>query len=460
MKQRITRYPYFHYSIWLLIVAFTCSWASAQSAPEPNREQLLNGLKVLYLERPGEANVLLKLRIKSGAAFDLAGKSGTMALLGDALFPDPETREYVTEQLGGKLSVSTGYDGIDITISGPASEFERLVGLLRGAVVTPQLTTENVAKVREARVKQLSASPPTIAEAADRAIAARLFGSFPYGQPAAGTPETVVKVDRADLLLARERFLNADNATLVVIGGVAKLRVMRTLRQLIGPWQKSDRTVPSTFRQPAAPDARVLLLNQANGTKAEIRLAVRGLARSDRDADAAALLAQIVRARWQTAVPDLSSTFVRHEAHALPGMFVLGASVPTASTANAIAATQKMLLTLTQTGPTPDEFDRARGALLTEMSGNSQADLIANVWLEADTFRLPTSEDQARSIRNLTVADLQRVAGRLFKDASIATVVIGDSEQLKTSFAGTAELRSEKPLIRNTVDPVIPTKKP
>jgi predicted Zn-dependent peptidase len=235
---------------------------------------------------------------------------------------------------------------------------------------------------------------------------------------------------------------------------------MRTLRQLIGPWQKSDRTVPSTFRQPAAPDARVLLLNQANGTKAEIRLAVRGLARSDRDADAAALLAQIVRARWQAAVPDLSSTFVRHEAHALPGMFVLGASVPTASTANAIAATQKMLLTLTQTGPTADEFDRARGALLTEMSGNSQSELIANVWLEADTFRLLTSADQARSIRNLTVADLQRVAGRLFKDASIATVVIGDSEQLKTSFAGTAELRSEKPLIRNTVDPVIPTKKP
>lgn len=460
MKQRITRQPYFHYSICLLIVAFACSRASAQSAPEPNREQLLNGLKVLYLERPGEANVLLKLRIHSGAAFDLAGKSGTMALLGDALFPDPETREYVTEQLGGKLSVSTGYDGIDITISGPASEFERLVGLLRGAVVTTQLTTENVTKVREARVKQLSASPGTIADAADRAIAARLFGSFPYGQPAAGTPETVAKIDRADLLLARERFLNADNATLVVIGGVAKLRVMRTLRQLIGPWQKSDRTVPSTFRQPMPPDARVLLLNQTNGTKAEIRLAVRGLARSDRDADAAALLAQIVRARWQAGVPDLSSTFVRHEAHGLPGMFVLGASVPTASAANAIAAGQKMLLTLTQTGPTPDEFDRARGALLSEMSGNSQSELIANLWLEADTFRLPTSEDQARSIRNLTLADLQRVAGRLFKDASIATVVIGDSEQLKTSFAGTAELRPEKPAIRNTADPVIPTKKP
>ena len=141
-------------------------------------------------------------------------------------------------------------------------------------------------------------------------------------------------------------------------------------------------------------------------------------------------------------------------------MFVLGASVPTASAANAIAAAQKMLLTLTQTGPTPDEFDRARGALLSEMSGNSQSELIANLWLEADTFRLPTSEDQVRSIRNLTVADLQRVAGRLFKDASIATVVIGDSEQLKTSFAGTAELRPEKPAIRNTADPVIPTKKP
>src|SRR5262245_59271659 len=74
---------------------------------QPTREQLLNGLTVMYSARPGDPTVFLRLRTHSGAAFDLAGKAGTMALLGDAFFPEAETREYVREQLGGTLEVST-----------------------------------------------------------------------------------------------------------------------------------------------------------------------------------------------------------------------------------------------------------------------------------------------------------------------------------------------------------------
>ena len=461
MIKRITRHPYFHYSICLLLVSVICFRAGAQTFAEPEQGQLLNGLKVAFWQRPGDANVLLKLRINSGAAFDLAGKDGTMTLLGDVLFPDPATREYFTEQLGGKLEVSTNYDGIDVLISGKASEFERIVEVLRGALVTTQLTPENVARVREARIKQLSEKPSSAAEVADRAIAARLFGTFPYGRSPGGSSESLSKIERADLMLARERFLNADNATLVVIGGVAKTRVMRTLRQLIGPWQKGDRTVPATFRQPSAPDARVLVLNQAGATSAEIRLAVRGLARSDRDAAAADLLAQIVRARWQAAVPALSSTFVRHEAHALPGSFVMGASSPNASAPKAMAAAQEILQMLAQNGPSAAELQNARSAMLTEINRRaSQPETTADTWLDIDTYKLAPANGQANSISSLAAADLQRVAGRLFKDASIARVVVGDSEQLKTSLGSSVELQNEKAVIKTTVDPVVPTRKP
>src|SRR5688500_18648074 len=105
----------------------------AQTPPEPRREQLLNGLTVLLSNRPNDGNVYLQLRIHSGAAFDLAGKAGTMALLGDALFPDPETREYFVEELGGRVEVSSDYDAIDVTLSGQASKFERIIELLSTA---------------------------------------------------------------------------------------------------------------------------------------------------------------------------------------------------------------------------------------------------------------------------------------------------------------------------------------
>ena len=55
--------------------------------------------------------------------------------------------------------------------------------------------------------KETAVSPAILA---DRAIAARLFGEFPYGRPQHGSPESIARVDRADLLLARERFLNSE----------------------------------------------------------------------------------------------------------------------------------------------------------------------------------------------------------------------------------------------------------
>jgi zinc protease len=374
--------------ICLLLVALFGVRISAQLPPEPVREQLLNGLTILFWQRP-DANVLLKLRVHSGAAFDLAGKGGTMALLGDALFPDPATREYVTEQLGGKLEVTTSYDAIEVTVSGKSSEFERLVEFLRGGLVSTQLTPENVAKIRDARIKQLS-DKQTAGSEADQEIAARLFGAFPYGHPLGGTIESVAKIERADLLLARERFLNADNATLVVIGGIDKARAMRTLRQLLGPWQKGDRMVPATFRPPNRADSRILLLDRSSATTAEIRLAVRGLAQSDRDLFAASVLGRILRDRWQALLPDLSSIFVRHEAHSLPGSFVLGASAPTASAAKAISSAQESMRALAGTGPAASEVERARGDLLAEtMSRAVKPETIADLWLDADAYKLP-----------------------------------------------------------------------
>jgi zinc protease len=433
---------------------------SAQTPGEPDREKLLNGLTVLFSPRPGDPNILVKLRIRSGAAFDLAGKGGTMALLGDAFFPDPTTRDYVADQLGGKLEVTTSYDGIDITISGKANELERIVELLRGAVVTPQLTPENVARIRDARIKLLSEKPLTPAQIADQAIAVRLFGGFPYAHPPLGTLESVRRIDRADLLLARERFLTADNATVVVVGGVEKGRTIRALRQLLGPWNKSDRSVPATFRQPDPPDARVLVVNHADSDSVEIRLAVKGLARSDYDTSAAMLIAEIVRRRWESASPA-AKVFARHEAHALPGMFVLGASVPSASAKQTVIEAQQVLHSMSQNPPSPAELERARNEVLTNISQRtSEMESLADLWLDIETFKFSSRSGQANSLRNLSLPEVQRVASRLFKDAPVATVVVGNYEQLKTSFDKNIELRGERSEVKAASDSIAPAKKP
>ena len=422
-------------AVSLVLIAFPAQ-SFAQTA-EPERETLLNGLRILYWQQPGNPNVLLRLRIHSGAAFDLAGKAGMMALFSDALFPDRATREYVADELGGKLEVTTTFDSIDVTLSGKQSALERMIDLLRGAVLTTPLDADTVSRLRAARIASLSISSSAAAKA-DQSIADRLFGTFPYAHPPEGTAATMAKVDRGDLLLARERFLNADNASLVVMGGVEKPRLMRALRQLLGPWGKSNVNVPATFRQPTAPDSRVFLVDTPGAARAEVRLAVRGLSRSDPDSLAADMLAAIVRQRWQDAVPELSNASVQHRAYLLPGIFVFSGSVPTASASKAIAAAQTIMRSASQTAPTEGEVREARAEILSRNTKEiSQPEGLAKMWLDVDTFKLSRRPNAiAGFVSAIEASDIQRVAARLLKDQPVATVVVGNSEELKSAFAG------------------------
>src|SRR5215216_3909111 len=131
----------------LLSVLIAALPLRAQAPAEPEREQLLNGLRLLFWLKPGSPDVIVKLRINSGAAFDLAGKSGQMALLGDLLFPDPATVDFFTDEMGGKLNVSVTYDSTTITMVGKVSEFEQIVEVLRNGLLATQLTPEVVTRM-------------------------------------------------------------------------------------------------------------------------------------------------------------------------------------------------------------------------------------------------------------------------------------------------------------------------
>jgi predicted Zn-dependent peptidase len=311
----------------LLSVALAVQPLSAQTATQqPESEQLLNGLRLLFWLKPGTPEVILKLRINSGAAFDLAGKSGQMALLGDMLFPDPATVDYFTDEMGGRLNVSVTYDSTTITMVGKASEFEQIVEVLRNALLATQLTPEVVTRMRDARIKLLRDTSIVPAEVADRAIAARLYGDFPYGRPAAGSPEAVARVDRADMMQARDRFLNSNNATLAVIGGVTKQRAMKTVRQLLGPWRKSEQIVPTTFRQPASRHTHAD--RQRAWPKCRSSFGARGFPDPTRTFHALGSGASRATSLASTA-PELSKqpVFARDDAYVLPGAFVMGATV-------------------------------------------------------------------------------------------------------------------------------------
>jgi zinc protease len=444
-------------ALFLVLLVQPCL---GQTPREPEREQLLNGLRLLIWSQPNSPDLLVKLRLHSGAAFDLAGKSGQMALLGDLLFPDAATVDYFTDELGGKLDVSVNYDSITITMVGKASELEQVISVLRNAILSTQFTPEVVTRIRDARLKTLKALTVSPGTVADRAIAARLFDDFPYGRLAGGSPEDLARVDRADLMLAHERFFASNNATLAIVGGVTKARAFRTVRQLLGPWRKSDKLVPTTFTQPKSPDPRTLIVN-VPGPSTEVRLAVRGLARANADFPTSLVMARLAQHRWQAMAPELANQplFVRSDAYVLPGALVMGAAVSTEKAADALANARKVIESLISTPATVAELDRAKAEVVNEIvTITSKTEAVPDPWLDADTYRLSAVQDQTSLLRAVTAADIQRVATRVFKDVGVASVVAGESIQLKPALQGRVQFEVLGEIAAPTPSPKPPAK--
>lgn len=412
-----------------LVLTLAAALAATAQTAAPREEKLLNGLRLLVWNQPNAEKVSLRLRVHSGSAFDPQGKEGTMRLLAEILFPDETTREFFRDDLGGELEIVSNYDFIQINASGDADKFLTILETLAAGLTNPSINKETTEKVRArllAEVRELEKNPVYVA---DRTVARRLFGTFPYGRPPAGSAESLARVDFADLLLAKERFLTSDNATLAVVGSVRPDFALRATKRLFGGWVKSDRKVPPTFAQPEAPSTSTDFVAANGAETAEIRQAVRGLAKNDKDFAAGRIVEKVLEERFAKALANAGGarTFVRGDAHVLPGIVVFGATVPAENVKAALADSHKADYFKPISA---DEFARAKTAL-EAAAPNLSLPTAADRWLDVETYRLTPLGEQSKAAAAVTLADAERVLERLFRNAKFASVLVGDPEKLK-----------------------------
>jgi hypothetical protein len=175
---------------------------------------------------------------------------------------------------------------------------------------------------------------------------------------------------------------------------------------------------------------------------------VRGFARSDPDATAASLLASVARQRWEKLIPELtrSPVFVRRDAFAMPGMFVMGATVDNLLAGKALATARGVLRSLASTPVTAAELEQAKNEVTAAANKErAKPDGLAEAWLDIEAYKLPSIEEQTRALTAISPDDLRRVAARLVDEKGIAAVIVGNSELLKTQIeqVGKVEVMGE-----------------
>lgn len=398
----------------ILSVSLLAIFAVAQKPGNtiPRQDKLLNGLKVLIWNVPVADKVTIKVRVHAGSSFDPQGREGVMKLLSENIFPNEAAKAFFAEDLGGSLEVTSNYDYIQVNATARTDQFLTMLETLAAAIANPTIDKETTVVLKTAllgKVAELEKDPAYIA---DRAVAKRLFGTFPYGRPQLGTPDSIQKLDFADLKFAKERLFSADNATITISGNLNGDQTMRAVRRYFGAWLKSDKKIPSTFRQPDEPDTTPVEIAMPDVSGWQIRYALRGLARNDKDYAASEILSKILDARLKSVANSGQSenSSVIHNAHILPGAFVFR------NTSSERPANK--LPTGISTAITNEEFQKARAELLASNAKRPIDDL----WLDSDTYKFVLA-DENQAFQNASLADVQKVADRLAKNPVVSVTV-------------------------------------
>lgn len=412
----------------LFIFVSSINFAAAQKGSEPHQEKLLNGLRLLMWKEPNAAQTTIRLRIHSGAAFDPQNKEGVMKLLAAAFFPNDSAREFFTEELGGNLDVSTNYDYIQVTASGDSKRVLQMIETIAAAVTSPTIDKETTAKLKAAQMEKVLAMEKDANYIADRAAAQRLFGIFPYGRPSDGTAESLARIDFADLLLAEQRFLTADNATLAINGDIDYDLVYRAARRLFGSWRKSEKLIPPNFTQPAAPDEKPLQMENEFAVGLQTRYATRGLARGDKDFYAAEILAAILQNRLMNHVPNemLKNISVKQSDFVLPGYFIF--SFETSPEFAAPNKNENIIKSLTKTDISAAEFNQAKIKFFENYARTANYEH----WLDADTYKFASVKDNMQRVNSVTPDDVNRVLKQL-RTQPVVTVFVTKKSEDKTA---------------------------
>ena len=418
------------FTIFLLSLFLAASAAFAQDInyPAPREEKLLNGLKLLVWNVPNDDKVTIKLRVHSGSVFDQTDKEGTIAILSEILFPNEASREYFEQDLNGSLEIESNYDYIQINATGDAKEFLNILQLIATAISKPEITKETIAAVvarQKAKLKELEENPKYLA---DRAIAERIFVNFPYGKSQIGTEQSLSKIDFADVIFAKQRFLNSDNATLAVIGSVKPDFAYRATRRYFGSWVKSDEKIPASFRQPAAPETKFTVIDSPVANSSELRFAIRNYARGDKDFYASAILAKILQNRLDT--NNSGEVSVLNSANLLPGYLIvkfsdwnLGAIQKNGDKLSLPDNTENMFAELLKKPVAADEFEKAK-----KIDFAKNLDEYSDFWLDIDTYKLASTANELKNFKNVTLKDVQTVAANWRKQPIAGVLLINTNK--------------------------------
>ncbi len=275
----------------------TPAWPSSSAPrPLPFRETkfppfdvrtLPNGLPVVIVVRDEQPAISIRVIVRAGPAQDPSDKPGVASMVAALL--DQGTASRTAQQVadaidtaGGDLETGVGRDLSYVNVTVMKDGLDLGMSLLADVLRRPAFAGAELERQRQQLAGALRVSYEDPAYVADVVFDRLVYGRHPYGAPGSGTPASIEKLTRQDLVEFHRRYFVPNDCLLAVVGDVTTGEAMAAVTKAFGDWPRHD--VPAErAAQPPRPARRVVVLDKRDAVQTEIRMGQIGIPRKNGD---------------------------------------------------------------------------------------------------------------------------------------------------------------------------------
>ncbi|MCX6552023.1 MAG: pitrilysin family protein [Acidobacteria bacterium] len=261
------------------------NWPS-ESAPKPLKARpvtfppyevrtLPNGLQVVVVQHHEQPSVSVRILVGAGSAQDPGGKPGIANMVASLLDQGTTTRSAkqiaeAVDTIGGQVRIGAGTDLTFAYITVLKDSFAAGFDMLSEIVRTPAFSSGEIDRVRQQIRSALKVSYDDPAYLATTVFERLVYGSHPYGLPGSGTPDSIERITRDDLLAYHQRYYAPNVSILAIVGDVVPAEAFAAAEQAFGSWPRRE-VVPMLAVSPPPPTRRIVIIDKPGSTQTEIR---------------------------------------------------------------------------------------------------------------------------------------------------------------------------------------------
>ncbi len=417
--------------------------------PKPVEQTLKNGLRIVVVERKNVPLVSATLYIKTGGEVDPAQLAGLADMTASLLTKGTDKRSapeiaQAIEVLGGSLDSGAGWDRSTASVNVMSARFAEALTILAEVVRRPTFKDEEIERLRAQYLDDLTVALGNPGQIARYVTARVLFGDTPYGHPLSGTPESLARIKRDDIVRLHTTYYRPDNALLVIGGDIAPASAFQLAERMFGDWQRPAAPLPATSG-PAVRDTgmsgkpRIVVIDKPDAGQAAVAVARTGLNRNDPDYYRAIVansvlsgysgrLNQEIRIKRGLSYGAGSTLDPRRDV----GPFVASAQTKNPSGAQ-VAGLLMGELSRLATGDLPDAELTPRKAVLIGGFGRSletSGGLVGQLGtLALYGLSLDEINRYINSVQGTSASDVQRFAGMRLAAKEASVVIVGNAKE-------------------------------